>query len=186
VSSTLSPAEIEEAIRGLSTADWNRLDTVARHLCRGRPLDPKDLRQDAITRALDGSRISPTNVDVVRFLAEAMRSIASDAMDTLHRQLESQAVPLIGEDGSALDVSDREPTPEERLISLREAKRISSAVLDLFADDPIAEIMVVGMMESMDGEELRALTELDKTAFASKRRLIRRRIVDAFPNGWKL
>jgi len=41
------------------------------------------------------------------------------------------------------------------------------------------------MIEGTDGEELRALVDLDRTAFASKRRLIRRRIDKAFPNGWK-
>jgi RNA polymerase sigma-70 factor (ECF subfamily) len=40
-------------------------------------------------------------------------------------------------------------------------------------------------MEGTDGEELRALTDLTKIAFASKRRLIRRRIDKAFPDGWK-
>jgi hypothetical protein len=87
--------------------------------------------------------------------------------------------------GSPIDVPDCQPTAETRLVGSREAKLIAAAVLDLFADDPIAEVMVVGIMEEMDGEELRALTGLDGTAFASKRRLIRRRIDEAFPNGWK-
>ena len=181
----LSQGEIEQAIRRFSTADWNRLAKVAQYLCRGRPLDPRDLLQEALTRALDGSRTCPANVQVIRFLAEAMRSIASDTAEAIRRQPEFQAVPLHADDGSPLDVPDREPTAEERLIGLREAKRISTEVLELFGDDPIAEIMVVGIMEEMDGEELRALTELDKTAFASKRRLIRRRIGDAFPKGRK-
>jgi hypothetical protein len=58
-------------------------------------------------------------------------------------------------------------------------------ILNVFADDPTAQIIVEGIMEGMDGEELRALTELDDTAFGSKRRLIRRRIDKAFPKGWK-
>jgi hypothetical protein len=41
-------------------------------------------------------------------------------------------------------------------------------------------------MEGMDGEDLRQVTDLSKTGFASKRRLIRRRIEKAFPDGWKL
>lgn len=114
-----------------------------------------------------------------------MRSIATDTAEATRRQPEFQALPLHADDGSPLDVPDREPNAEERLIALREAKRISTAVLELFAGDPIAEIMVVGIMEGMDGEELRALTELDKTAFASKRRLICRRISNAFPKGRK-
>jgi RNA polymerase sigma-70 factor (ECF subfamily) len=181
----LSREEIERAIREFSTADWNRLHAVARYLCRGRNLDPEDLRQQAFERAIDDSRACPRNVTVVRFLSEAMRSIASDTSEAMRRQLEFQAVPLVDEDGAAIDVPDQEPNPEERLIGLGEAKGISATILALFADDPIAETIVLGIMEDMDGEELRALTELDKTAFASKRRLIRRRITNAFPRGRK-
>ena len=39
------------------------------------------------------------------------------------------------------------------------------------------------MMEGIEGEELRELTDLDKTAYQSKRRLIRRRIDKKFPKG---
>jgi RNA polymerase sigma-70 factor (ECF subfamily) len=39
-------------------------------------------------------------------------------------------------------------------------------------------------MDGIDGEELRALCELDVTAYNSKRRLVRRRIEKAFPKGW--
>jgi hypothetical protein len=39
------------------------------------------------------------------------------------------------------------------------------------------------MMEEMEGEELQELTELDATAYQSKRRLIRRRIDKTFPEG---
>lgn len=37
----------------------------------------------------------------------------------------------------------------------------------------------------MTAEELRELTGLSLTAYNSKRRLIRRRIDNAFPQGWK-
>lgn len=185
MASTRSRDEIEEAIRSLPPAGWVRLRKVARAYCRGGTLDPDDLLQEALARAIDGSRSCPTDVDVVRFLAEAMRSIASDTLEVMRRQPEFQAEPLISDDGSPIYTPDRELTAEERLAGLREAKLISAAILDLFVDDPIAEIMVIGMIDDMDGEELRALTDLDKTAFASKRRLIRRRITDAFPRGWK-
>jgi hypothetical protein len=41
------------------------------------------------------------------------------------------------------------------------------------------------MIEGTEGEELRVVTDLDKTAFASKRRFVRRQITKAFPEGWK-
>lgn len=72
---------------------------------------------------------------------------------------------------------------EEKIIREQEVTRKKQAILNLFEDDPVAHIMVDGIMEGMEGEELRAYTELDKTAFASKRRLIKRRIEKAFPEG---
>jgi RNA polymerase sigma-70 factor (ECF subfamily) len=185
VDPTLSRDEIEEAIRSLPPAGWIKLRKAANTFCRRGALDPDDLLQEAFARAIDGSRRCPRNVDIVRFLAQTMRSIATDTLEVARRQPEFRAVPLIGDDGVPLEVPARELSAEERLIELRETKRLSTAIIDLFADDPIAEVIVIGIMEGMDGEELRALTELDDTDFASKRRLIRRRIDAAFPHGEK-
>jgi hypothetical protein len=67
---------------------------------------------------------------------------------------------------------------------LMESAGIREAIIKLFDDDQDAQIIVEGMMEDMDGEDLRELTDLDKKEFASKRRLVRRRIDKAFPEGW--
>ena len=55
----------------------------------------------------------------------------------------------------------------------------------LFNEDLQARDLVEGMMEDFTAEELRKLTELDETAYASKRRLIRRTIDKHYPEGWK-
>ena len=62
-------------------------------------------------------------------------------------------------------------------------KRITQAIIGLFEDDPVAQVMVEGIMENMEGEELRELAGLTKLAFASKWRPICRRIEQAYPNG---
>jgi RNA polymerase sigma-70 factor (ECF subfamily) len=59
-------------------------------------------------------------------------------------------------------------------------------MLGLFPDDQQARDLLDGIMEGYEGEELRALTDLDEISFASKRRLIRRRIDKHYPKGWKL
>lgn len=181
VCAVLSEDEIVEAIRALSAAGWDRLGRVARVFCRGRPIEPEDLLQEAFSRAIDGSRNCPRNIDIVRFLIGAMRSIASGAMKVLSQQPEFRAVLLIGDDGLALDPPDGRPTAEQQTISNQEAARIRREVLDLFQDDLTGYVLVEGMMEGMDGEDLRATTDLSKVGFASKRRLIRRRI----DKGWK-
>jgi RNA polymerase sigma-70 factor (ECF subfamily) len=184
--SVLSRDEIVTAIRALSTGSWNRLRRLAAMFCRGRPIEPEDLLQETFARAIEGSRSWPRNVDIVWFLAQAMRSIASSSMKVLSRQPEFQATPLIDDDGLVLDPPDCGPTAEQHAISNEETAQIKREILDLFSDDVTARIMVEGIMEGMDGEDLRQVTDLSKTGFASKRRLIRRRIEKAFPDGWKL
>jgi DNA-directed RNA polymerase specialized sigma24 family protein len=181
VCAVLSEDEIVDAIRALSAASWNRLRRVARVFCRGRPIEPEDLLQEAFARAIDGSRNCPRNIDIVRFLTGAMRSIASGAIKSLTRQPDFRALPLINDDGLALDPPDRRPTAEQQIISDQEAARIRREMLDLFQDDLTAQVLVEGMMEEMEGEDLRATTDLSKVAFASKRRFIRRRL----DKGWK-
>jgi hypothetical protein len=74
---------------------------------------------------------------------------------------------------------------EEKLVAADSAEAFRQAMLGLFPNDPQARDLLDGIMEGYEGEELRALTNLDETGFASKRRLIRRRIDKNFPEGWK-
>ena len=188
--SHLLPSEVDAAIGGLPEAAWVRLRKIAGAFCRHRPLDPDDLLQEAFARAL-GDRRCPRRVDMIRYLAEIMRSIVSDGAKARERHEarvarappELRLVPRTG-DGCA-EPEDPAPPVEDRLAGDQEAARIKGAILALFADDVQAETIAEGMMEEMDGEELRALTELDTRAFATKRRLVRRRIDKAYPSGWK-
>ncbi len=183
VVSHLSPAEIEAAIGELSEVDMDRLRRVAHAYSRGRSIEADDLSQDALERALNGSRKCPREVDIVRFLAEAMRSIASDAVKAQTRRPVLFPVPETGEDELPFDPPDPRPNAEQELAADQEVTRIKRAILDLFNDDLEAQTIAEGIMEGMEGEELRSCTGLDKTAFASKRRLVRRRIERAFPKG---
>jgi DNA-directed RNA polymerase specialized sigma24 family protein len=172
-------AEIATAIRALTPAQWVRLRKVAAYYALGRPIEAEDLLQEGFRRALDGERRCPVTVDVVRFLAEAMRSIANSELRRAKRR--PALVPLPAPDDPATQVPkpmDPAPNAEERLAAdeetLRERQR--QQIIGLFADDPAAQVIVEGLMEGMKGEDLRALTDLDQTAYESKRRLIRRRI----------
>lgn len=184
VSSTLSREEIEEAIRSLPPAGWLRLRKIAVVYSRGGRLDDEDLLQEAFARALDGSRNCPVQVDIVKFLAEVMHSIASDSAKTRVRRPELQALPLADETGLLFDPPDCRLNVEQASEAAQETEWIKTAILELFADDLVAQTMAEGFMEGMEGDELRATTDLSTTAFASKRRLIRRRIDNAYPDGW--
>ena len=175
--------EIVAAIEGLSAADWARLKKVARYFAAGRPIEPEDLLQEAFARALD-SRACPAHVEVAKFLAEAMRSIAHGEAEKVEHKL--VLVPrAIDEFPEALDVRDAAPSVEETLLSEERALAIRSAILGLFDDDARARDILEGTIEDMKAEELRELTGLDATAYDFKRKLIRRRIDKAYPRGWK-
>ncbi len=173
-----TPNEIADAICALSTAQWVRLRKLARVYSLGRPMEAEDLLQEVFRRALDGERKCPVAVDIVRFLAEAMRSIGNSEYKKATRRPAIVPLPASGATvPPAEDQIDVTPNAEDLLLEEElEADRKRRLVIDLFHDDPIAQVLVEGMMEGMRGEDLRALTDLDVTAYESKRRLIRRRI----------
>lgn len=184
-SATRSRDEIVDAIRNLMPADWARLRKVAHRYSFGRPIEPDDLLQEGFLRALD-SRKCPKHVDVVKFLAEAMRSIAHGEAEKAEYRLTLVSIDKTGdEQNQALDHKDPDPNSEETMVSEQDAALIRTALLALFDDDAIARDIVEGTMEDLSAEELRELTGLDKTAYDSKRRFIRRTIDKAYPEGWK-
>lgn len=181
----LSRDEIADAIRSFTPAAWLRLKRVAARYARLRRVGEDDLLQEALTRALE-TRSCPGHVDVVRFIAEAIRSIAFDTAAKVENKVVLIAVAKTGDrDSEALTVADPVPSAETRMIDAEEEAIFRKAVLSQFDDDPVAGDIVEGTIEGMCAEELRELTGLDKTGYASKRRLIRRRLDKAFPEGWK-
>jgi DNA-directed RNA polymerase specialized sigma24 family protein len=177
----LAVAEIKAAIEALPPAGWLRLDRIARALCRHAGFEPADLLQEAFQRVLDGSRRCPIDVGILPFLAGVMRSIASDWAKARRRWQRLQLVaPAAQLEVVMLQASDLRPGPDDQLAGEQEAARIIAALHEVFADDAIARRLVAGMLDGLEGEALRALTGLDETGFASKRRLVRRRIDKAF------
>jgi DNA-directed RNA polymerase specialized sigma24 family protein len=184
--SALTPVEVKRSISALATADWLRLHRVARALCRNRGLDADDLLQEAFQRALDGTRLCPGKVDIVHFLAGVMRSIASDWRKARKRRPEMSLVSPTGAlQEVVVRVPDKGPVADEWLASCQQEAFLKKIILELFADDGVAQRMLEGIMDGKAGEELRSLSGLSATEFASKRRLIRRRVDKAFPKEWK-
>jgi RNA polymerase sigma-70 factor (ECF subfamily) len=182
--SHLSPAEIEAAINQLSSADFSRLRKLAGLRSRVGPMVADDLLQEAFVRALDGSRKCPRHVDIIRFLGGVMHSIASDAVKAQNRRpLELRLVPASSGDDELplLDPPDPRANAEDEIA----AGQIRREIIALFDDDLAAQTIAEGMMDGMEGEELRSCTGLDEKAFATMRRLVRRRIDKAFPKGRK-
>jgi RNA polymerase sigma-70 factor (ECF subfamily) len=187
VAATRTRDEIAAAIRSLTAVDLARLKMVARKYAFGRPTEPDDLLQESYIRALD-SRACPSHVDVVKFLAEAMRSIAHGEAEKVEHKVTLVPIAKTGGPEDAESIKDEADDAETQMIAAQRAERCiatHAAVIALFDDDPTAQLVLEGMMEEMTAEEMRELTGLDKTGYDSKRKLIRRRIDKQYPEGWK-
>lgn len=187
VAATRTRDEIAAAIRSLTAVDLARLKMVARKYAFGRPIEPDDLLQESYIRALD-SRACPSHVDVVKFLAEAIRSIAHGEAEKVEHKVTLVPIAKTGGPEDAESIKDEADDAETQMIAAQRAERCiatHAAVIALFDDDPTAQLVLEGMMEEMTAEEMRELTGLDKTGYDSKRKLIRRRIDKQYPEGWK-
>jgi RNA polymerase sigma-70 factor (ECF subfamily) len=182
---SMRPSNIEEALSTISDAGWIRLRKASKFLSYGR-LDPDDLLQNALITVLEGRRRRPPELDAIRLITGTMRSLASSEIKSLKRMPEVHVLSSgNGEDKPRLDPEDERPNAEQEIVSFEETATIRAAIVSLFDGDEMAQIIIKGDMEGVDAKELYDLTGLDKTAYASKRRLIRRRIEHAYPEGWK-
>ncbi len=173
--------EIAEAIRTFTPADWARLRLVAKKYAYCHTISDEDLLHEAVCRALkeNGGRKCPTHVDVVKFLAEAMRSIANGEYEKID-QVDFVAIANHGDQiTEQVDPRDSRPNPEEALIAKQDDAAILRAALIPFDDDQAARDIVEGTLAGLNGQELRELIGLDQTAYDSKRKLVRRRIDNA-------
>ncbi|MBA4306813.1 MAG: hypothetical protein C0429_08760 [Sphingopyxis sp.] len=177
-SEILDTEAIRAAIEGFGDVDWLRLKRAADYFAWRTGVQGCDLLQEVMTRALEGRRKCPRNTKVITFLCNAIRSIASEDDSDI------QQVPLEGklefdpDDGAKL--CDPSQSPERAAQGRIDGKRLFTEVLGLFDDDETAKLMFEGMMEEMEGEELREFLGLTSTEFDSKRRLVRRRLNNHF------
>ena len=151
-----SQAEIAQAIESLAVEHKTALMKVARIYARRTVYGHEDLIQEAFMRVLDGRREWPRGLHVVPFLCGVMRSIAWDWRVENHDGVEVE--PTGSEEGHAI------------------ARLDAQKVIELFKDDPIAQKILIGMVDGARGEDLRELSGLTRTEYESKRTKIRRRL----------
>jgi hypothetical protein len=179
----LSVEEVTDGVKNLSDADLLRIKKASQYLSYAGARAPQELRQEAFRRAIDGTRKCPRHVGVAQFLVGAMRSIASSDRKAAFRK---PALSIVSKDGSGsiLECKDPRLSPEDDMMNREAVAEVRAAVCMLFEGDDIAQTIVDGMIEGMEGQELRELVGLSDQDFATKRRFVRRRIDKAFPNGW--
>lgn len=178
--------EIAASVRDLTEAQWIRLRKASAYFAWVYNLSGDDLLQETFYRALAGSRKCPSNVDLVRFLVQAMRSIANGEAEKVENEVDVIPVvqPGVLVDG-AVDLKDSKETQEESMIAAESDEAIRQSLLGLFPNDRHARDLVDAILAGYEGEELRALSDLDQKGYASKRRFMRRTIDKHYPQGRK-
>src|SRR5256885_12080466 len=137
--------DVAVAIRALSDHDMLRLQALARLWTRGMPgsLGWPDVMQEAIARALDGSRQWPPGVPVLAFLSGVMRSICDD-----HWRFEVREARVIvrGADPAELWAEDVGSADPERVVAAAQAL---ADIHRLFAGDNAALKIIAGLADGL-------------------------------------
>jgi len=182
---SLSPDEIHVAVSKLSMADLVRLKRAGAYFAVGVGVEANDFLNEAICRALDGTRTCPKNVPVVVFLINVMRSMASSARVTAKESPVLESLTSTQQGGtSQIDVRDLARSAEENIVARGDSHDRLKALESLFADDEDALMVVMGDLDGLDAEDTRALGGWDLKAYATIRRRMRRRIDAKYPGGW--
>jgi hypothetical protein len=157
-----SRAEVVEAIQSLTSVEKTKLLRYAMVKAAQTPYEGVDLLQETLTRCLEGRRAWPTDVCAVDFLCGVTKSIASEWTKPLPVESLEDEEHAIGEE-------------ERNAIAIRREERHAVGRIDagkivkLFADDVIAQRIIIGIMEGVRGEELQQSSGLNKVEYESKR-----------------
>lgn len=170
---TYSPDELRALISAFTPLDWLRVRKAAMHFSKRCRVEWSELQNEALVRSLDGRRKCPRNVAVTTFLGNVIRSIASEVHGAdghvhLSEELEAQQSGPSG----LTDLTK----PADPAASTMDAQKILAEVTSAFDGDVTCEMLFDGMIDGIEGQELRALLELSQKDFDSKRRLVRRRL----------
>jgi DNA-directed RNA polymerase specialized sigma24 family protein len=181
----LSADEVRDAITALTTADLIRLKKVGTLYAVGVGVEGMEVLNEAVRRALDGTRKCPRDVSMTVFLVNVMRSMASSG------RTKAKEEPIMESMSSTLDAGPAllEPASEKRNVeelrlAREEAQGRLQALEELFLDDEDAQLVLMGDLDDMSADEIRALGGWDEQSYATIRRRIRRKIGTRYPQGW--
>jgi DNA-directed RNA polymerase specialized sigma24 family protein len=171
-----SAAAVSRALARLTDADLLRLQALARVRARGLPsgIGWADLLHEALARTLDGSRVWPSGVPLLVFLAGVMRSIC----DELWRRRRREAELIAFGDAATRDGADvaSPAADQERVLAAAEAV---AAIHRLFAGDAVAMCIVSGMAAGLAADEIRVTHGLSAVEYDTARRRMRRALIRA-------
>ncbi len=169
------PRDVGRALRALSNADLARLKALARLWSRGLPggVGWADVLNEAIMRALNGSRPWPDGVPLLAFLSGVMRSLC----DEHWRRARRESVRMVHQDpvaGAGAWGETAAASDPERVLAAAQAL---AAINRLFADDPAALKIITGLAEGMTAREICGLYGMSEREYGSARKRMRRALL---------
>jgi len=160
-----SRKELEAALASLSEAELAQLKQLASIRAMGlAQMDWSDLLQEALARALSGSRGWPNGVPLVAFLAQTMRSIANESWQAAQRA-----------DAAASDMADRQPEsvdPETEAAAAETIRRVRA----LFDGDAEALAVLEGLAQGATPADIQRAASMTPHQYAAAQKRIRRRL----------
>ncbi|WP_382322381.1 hypothetical protein ACFJGX_05515 [Hydrogenophaga sp. UC242_50] len=167
-----TPNQVAYAFSMLSPSEQQCLRQIAKLRALGLPaMSWEDLLHEALYRALAGARLWPLNVSLVAFLAQTMRSIASEERArTAKEPVEQLAVGADDEGPSAVETVADEQTPETELAARQAIRQVEA----MFAADPQALHVIHGLAEGLTPTETQARSGMTPVQYASAQKRIQR------------
>lgn len=179
----LSRAQVEEVLLALTAAEQTALMKIANVYSKKTSFSGEDLLQESIARVLDPTRRAwPRGLQPVRFLAGVAKSIAHDWRVRIPSEnYRMEGVTGDRENITRADVDTYGFTSDVRAVERGEISKIDiGKVIALFADDPLAQQVLLSRCMGRTREEIQRLLSLDSIQYETKQKKIRRRIEKLF------
>ena len=168
-------AEIHDSIATMSEADTARLVAAAQAFSRLCGLDPEELLQEALTRALEGTRTCERGTSFVSFICGVMKSFVSQENEA--RKAGFRPKVLLRDGQPVLpDVPANAPSPEQSAISAVDDRPLLAEIEAAAVGDEQVQLLIEGIYDGMRGEKLQELLGVDEKGLATVRRRLRRLI----------
>lgn len=173
--SFFSCEEAVQALTNLSVADLARIKQIAKLRSIGLvSMDWEDVVNESISRMLAGSRRWPRSVPFIAFMAQTIRSVASEEWrHPDHNMLISESQLFSAEDGPPVELADISINPihPEREIAARSALEEIELI---FKEDKVAITLLRAMAQGFSPEETQAAAGITETEYLSAQKRIRR------------
>jgi len=185
----LDEAEMRAALASLTSTDWLRLAKVDARYRGGTDFRDGDLVQEALCRAIAGKRKCPRGVSVVKFLADAIWSIAGHRRSRMLAEISFEASPptVTGEQTEGLAPADVLFAPGEDpevILAKAEGEGAIGDLIGLFPGDGEIELVVTALSLGLKGADLYEETGLAPNRIHYVIRKIRKESDKRFPGRW--